>query len=107
MWSESSPAWSTPWKDRRHPAQEMHERGFSRVSHWGEAVLRKGVRLLIRAYQLFVSPVLPTACMYSPSCSRYAAEAYERHGFWRATRLTLTRLLRCWPWATGGDDPVP
>ena len=62
---------------------------------------------LVRGYQLIVSPCLPSVCMFTPSCSEFSAEAYRRHGFWRGTRLTLARLLRCWPWAAGGHDPVP
>jgi hypothetical protein len=63
--------------------------------------------LLIRAYQLFVSPVLPPACRYYPSCSAYAAEAVERWGFWRGIGLAGRRLARCHPWGGQGFDPVP
>jgi putative membrane protein insertion efficiency factor len=63
--------------------------------------------LLIRAYQKMVSPWLPASCIYSPSCSSFALEAYHRHGFWRGTQLALVRLFRCWPWSAGGYDPVP
>lgn len=62
--------------------------------------------VLIRAYQTLLSPVLPHTCVYTPSCSNYALEAFQRHGFVRGSRLTATRLLRCWPW-NGGQDPVP
>jgi putative membrane protein insertion efficiency factor len=62
---------------------------------------------LIRSYQKFVSPFLPATCIYSPSCSAYALEAYGRHGFWRGTWMTCRRLARCWPWCAGGFDPVP
>lgn len=65
------------------------------------------LRVLIRAYQLLVSPVLPPSCRYYPSCSHYAAEAIERHGPWRGTLLAARRLLRCHPWGGGGYDPVP
>jgi putative membrane protein insertion efficiency factor len=63
--------------------------------------------LLIRIYQRLLSPWLPASCIYSPSCSCFAHEAYSRHGFWRGTQLALTRVLRCWPWSAGGYDPVP
>lgn len=62
---------------------------------------------LIHIYQRLLSPLLPSSCIYSPSCSCFAVEAYGRHGFWRGTRLTFERLLRCWPWCAGGYDPVP
>ena len=46
-------------------------------------------------------------CIYTPSCSVYSMEAYERHGFIVGSWLTLKRLLRCAPWGKGGFDPVP
>jgi len=61
----------------------------------------------IRAYQLLVSPVLPPACRFHPSCSTYAYEAVEKRGLWRGVGLTLRRLLRCHPLGGHGFDPVP
>lgn len=61
----------------------------------------------IRFYQGSVSPGMPPACRYQPTCSRYAYEAIERHGLWRGAWLTLGRLLRCHPFHAGGYDPVP
>ena len=63
--------------------------------------------LLIRAYQTAISPMLPAACRYTPSCSAYAAEAIERHGARRGSWLALRRLGRCHPWGGTGHDPVP
>lgn len=63
--------------------------------------------LLIRAYQTTISPMLPAACRYTPSCSAYAAEAIERHGARRGSWLALRRLGRCHPWGGTGHDPVP
>ena len=65
------------------------------------------LRLLIRAYQLFVSPVLGPRCRYLPTCSEYAAEAVMRHGAGRGAWLAVRRLLRCHPWGGSGYDPVP
>jgi hypothetical protein len=62
---------------------------------------------LIRAYQLFLSPLLGPTCRYLPSCSEYAAEAIARHGALAGTWLALRRLLRCHPWGGSGYDPVP
>jgi len=63
--------------------------------------------LLIRGYQVGISPLLPASCRYYPSCSAYAIEAFERHGVMRGLYLTITRLLRCHPFHAGGYDPVP
>ena len=63
--------------------------------------------LLILVYRRTVSPLLPRACRFTPSCSAYAAEALQAHGFFRGGRLALRRLLRCHPWHPGGHDPVP
>lgn len=63
--------------------------------------------LLVRGYKWAISPMLPAACRYVPTCSEYAAEAVERHGALRGSALALWRLLRCHPLAGGGYDPVP
>ena len=61
----------------------------------------------LRFYKAAVSPWLPRACRYEPTCSVYAREAIERHGLARGTRLAIGRLLRCHPFRRGGFDPVP
>jgi len=63
--------------------------------------------LPIRLYQWTLSPLLPRACRFAPSCSDYAAEAILLHGLWRGSRLALLRILRCHPWGGHGFDPVP
>jgi putative membrane protein insertion efficiency factor len=62
---------------------------------------------MLRAYKRFVSPALPPACRFVPTCSEYAMEAVERHGALRGGARSLWRLLRCHPLAKGGYDPVP
>ncbi|HEX6617000.1 MAG TPA: membrane protein insertion efficiency factor YidD [Gemmatimonadales bacterium] len=62
---------------------------------------------LIRGYQRFLSPALPRACRFHPSCSQYALEAVTRHGALRGGWLALRRLSRCHPFHPGGFDPVP
>ena len=61
----------------------------------------------LRAYKAVVSPWLPAACRFAPSCSEYAAEAVRRAGVLRGGWLALRRLLRCHPFSAGGFDPVP
>lgn len=63
--------------------------------------------LLIRFYQIAISPWLGSCCRFTPSCSNYAIEAFKTHGFWRGGLLTAYRLLRCQPFCKGGYDPVP
>lgn len=71
------------------------------------AVPRTVLILLVRVYQVVLSPLLPASCRYYPSCSTYAIEALERHGALRGGWLTLHRLARCNPFRPGGYDPVP
>jgi putative membrane protein insertion efficiency factor len=61
----------------------------------------------IRAYQMVLSPVLPPACRFAPSCSEYARQAVLEHGACRGGWLAVRRLLRCHPFGAGGYDPPP
>jgi putative membrane protein insertion efficiency factor len=62
---------------------------------------------MVRLYKTYVSPFLPSACRFQPTCSEYAMQALEKHGSIRGTGLTIYRLLRCQPFSKGGYDPVP
>lgn len=62
---------------------------------------------LIRVYQHTFAAILGGQCRFHPSCSNYAIEAYEKLSLWRATYLTVWRILRCQPYSKGGYDPVP
>jgi hypothetical protein len=75
--------------------------------HIHERMTRMALSAAVRGYQLLVSPVLPPACRYLPTCSEYAADAIERHGAWRGIILAARRLARCHPWGGSGYDPVP
>ncbi|HXV14061.1 MAG TPA: membrane protein insertion efficiency factor YidD [Candidatus Krumholzibacteria bacterium] len=70
-------------------------------------MLRASLLALIAGYRRLVSPLLPPACRFHPSCSEYASEAIARHGVVRGGVLAAGRLARCHPWCEGGIDPVP
>ena len=61
----------------------------------------------IWAYRLAISPLIAPSCRFEPTCSVYALDALERHGFWRGLSLSVRRILRCHPYHPGGYDPVP
>jgi len=61
----------------------------------------------LRGYKLLISPLLPVACRYHPTCSEYMREAVERHGAAAGIWMGLKRLGRCHPFRQGGFDPVP
>jgi hypothetical protein len=63
--------------------------------------------VLIRAYKRVLSPLLPRACRFEPTCSVYAVEALQTHGAWRGAGLSIRRICRCHPWGGHGYDPVP
>lgn len=68
--------------------------------------MRPAVIFALRAYKRFLSPLLPSACRFEPTCSEYMREAVERHGVLRGIGMGLKRLLRCHPFCQGGFDPV-
>ena len=67
----------------------------------------RALLVLLRLYKLLLSPLLPVACRFHPTCSDYAAEAVNRFGAARGGWLAARRLCRCHPFAAGGCDPVP
>ena len=62
---------------------------------------------LIRLYQKIISPIKRPCCRFTPSCSAYAIEAFQKRGFFVGFGLTVWRILRCNPFSKGGYDPVP
>jgi len=62
---------------------------------------------MLSGYKRFISPLLPPACRFEPTCSEYMLEAVRRHGVARGGWLGVRRLARCHPWNRGGYDPVP
>jgi hypothetical protein len=61
---------------------------------------------ILRIYKRWISPMLPSACRFYPTCSEYMMEAIEKHGVLRGVGLGARRLLRCHPFCEGGFDPV-
>lgn len=62
---------------------------------------------LIKIYQLFISPLLPSSCRFIPTCSAYTKEALEKYGLFKGLWLGLKRISKCHPWGKSGYDPVP
>jgi len=74
------------------------------------AIRRASIAILvapIRFYQLYLSPLTPPSCRFTPTCSEYARQAIIKHGPLRGLYLAIRRLLRCHPWGGSGYDPVP
>lgn len=69
--------------------------------------MKNPLLLLLRFYQLCISPLLGQRCRFYPSCSHYAMEAIAKHGTLKGGILAARRLGRCHPWHPGGVDPVP
>ena len=69
--------------------------------------MRFVLKILIRGYQLALSPLFGPKCRFYPSCSQYALEAIDAHGVVRGAWLAMKRISRCQPWHEGGFDPVP
>ena len=69
--------------------------------------MKQAVQFVLRSYKRFISPSLPHACRFVPTCSEYAMEAIELHGVVGGGLLAVGRLLRCHPFARAGYDPPP
>ena len=68
--------------------------------------MKSALIYLLRAYQVMISPLLPPACRFTPTCSEYAIDAVRLHGALRGFYMATRRLLRCHPFHPGGYDPV-
>lgn len=69
--------------------------------------MSKVMVFLIRLYQKYISPMLGAHCRFYPTCSQYAVEAFQVHGFFKGFALATWRVLRCNPFGKSGYDPVP
>ncbi|MCX6185465.1 MAG: membrane protein insertion efficiency factor YidD [Bacteroidetes bacterium] len=63
--------------------------------------------LMIRIYKYLLSPLLPNACRFTPTCSQYAEEAIKKYGIIKGIFLGTKRIARCHPWGGHGYDPLP
>jgi putative membrane protein insertion efficiency factor len=63
--------------------------------------------LIIRIYQLLISPLTPASCRFTPTCSTYSIEALKKHGPIKGGWLAIKRISSCHPWGKSGYDPVP
>lgn len=63
--------------------------------------------ILIRIYQTLISPLLPSTCRFSPTCSEYSKQSLIKHGLIKGIILSVKRILKCNPWGGNGYDPVP
>ena len=73
----------------------------------GPGRVARALMAIVRAYKRYFSPLLPDACIYTPTCSEYALEAIGKYGAARGSWLAMRRILRCNPFRRGGFDPVP
>ncbi len=89
--------------ESQHVSREEQRDDSRRRSSIGALLLRAPIRF----YQLAVSPLLPPACRYYPTCSNYALEAIAKHGAAKGGWLAVRRIARCYPFKPGGFDPVP
>lgn len=80
---------------------------WQRFKQGAKRVLASPLILLVRFYQVCLSPLKPPSCRFTPTCSQYAIEALRKYGPIKGLYLTVRRLLRCHPWGGSGYDPVP
>ena len=99
-------SWRSPTELSRTRCGVREFSSLAQTQGWVEA-MRRLIVLLLVLYKRFLSPLLPPACRFEPSCSVYMMGAVERFGALRGTVLGLRRLSRCHPFHPGGHDPVP
>ena len=63
--------------------------------------------IVIKIYQVLISPLFPSSCRYTPTCSHYTVGALKKHGLFKGGWLGIKRISKCHPWGGSGHDPVP
>ena len=95
--------------EENKPEEESEPAAKSKGGIW--SVVRKILIfpfvILIKFYQVCISPLKPATCRFTPTCSQYAIEAFRKHGVFKGFYLAARRILRCHPWGGHGYDPVP
>jgi len=72
-----------------------------------KTLLATPIILIIKLYQIIISPLLGNNCRYQPTCSQYSVQALKEWGIFYGLFLSLKRIVRCHPWGDSGYDPVP
>ena len=80
---------------------------FQSILSFCAGMFKKLLIVLVRVYQLAISPLMANHCRFEPTCSRYAINAIDKHGVFKGTWLAVRRISRCRPGVEGGWDPVP
>lgn len=80
---------------------------MKKICNFFTSFLGMAVILLVKVYKKTISPFLPAACRYTPTCSEYMMQAVSIHGVRKGVYLGIKRILRCHPWGGCGYDPVP
>ena len=79
---------------------------MKRLAGFVRGLLKKIIILLIRGYQIFISPIMPGKCRFYPTCSTYFVQAVEKYGPFKGSLLGIKRILKCHPFHEGGYDPL-
>ena len=69
-------------------------------------ILAKLAIVIIKFYKKFISPLIPPTCRFTPTCSTYSLQAFQKYGFWKGLYLSVIRILKCNPFHPGGYDPL-
>ncbi len=73
----------------------------------GMSLIKKIIISIVKLYRKYISPLKKPCCRFTPTCSQYAIEAFEKYGVLKGLYLSVKRILRCNPFCKGGYDPVP